>query len=87
MIKQVLKMMSGSAASCKKVDDFLMDYLEGLLDAKTQKSFDEHIAMCKGCQAYLEEYNETLLLLQEIEKPEAPKELADLTLEFLRSQD
>ena len=86
MIKQVLQMMSGSAPSCKKVDNFLMDYLDGLLDSKTQASFDEHIAMCKGCQAYLEEYKETLMLLQKVEKPEAPKELADLTLEFLRSQ-
>lgn len=79
-------MMSGSAASCKKVDNFLMDYLDGLLDGKTQQSFEEHIAMCEGCQAYLAEYKETVLLLQKLEKPEAPKELADLTLEFLRSQ-
>ena len=80
-------MMSGSAHSCKKVDDFLMDYLDGLLDDKTTKRFEEHISMCAGCQAYLKEYKETIKLLQEIEKPEAPKELADLTLEFIRSQE
>jgi len=86
MIKQVLKMMSGNAPNCKKVDNFLMDYLDGQLDSKTAKSFEEHIDMCEGCKAYVKEYKETVLLLQKIEKPEAPQELADLTLEFLRSQ-
>jgi len=79
-------MMTGQAASCKQVDKFLQDYLEGRLDEKTKLRFDEHIEMCKGCQEYLKQFRETLDALSLIEAPEVPDSLADLTLEFIRSK-
>ncbi len=87
MIKNLIKLMTGQAPNCEKVDSFLLDYLEDRLDVKTKTQFEEHISFCKRCSAYFDSYKETLGLLEDARNISAPPELADLTLEFLRSRD
>ena len=39
--------------NCRQVVELMTDYLEGNLAAKDQARFEEHIAGCDGCRAYL----------------------------------
>jgi len=40
---------------CREVVELMTDYLEGALSAADAARFEEHIAGCDGCTAYLEQ--------------------------------
>jgi len=39
--------------NCRQVVELMTDYLEGNLHARDRARFEEHIAGCDGCRAYL----------------------------------
>lgn len=39
--------------TCREVVELMTDYLEGALSAVERARFEEHIAGCDGCTAYL----------------------------------
>lgn len=41
--------------TCKELVEIVTDYLEGTLSPSDQKRFSEHLALCDGCQAYLQQ--------------------------------
>ena len=46
--------------SCQELVELVTDYLEGRLDERDRRRFDEHISRCGGCTAYLEQMRLTL---------------------------
>ena len=50
--------------TCNEVIEFLDAYVAGELDAGTRADFDEHIATCPSCRAYLASYQETIDLVR-----------------------
>lgn len=40
---------------CREVVELMTDYLEGALSAADVARFEQHIAGCDGCTAYLEQ--------------------------------
>jgi anti-sigma factor RsiW len=48
--------------TCRQVVELMTDYLEGALSAIDRARFEEHIAGCDGCTAYLEQMRETIRL-------------------------
>jgi anti-sigma factor RsiW len=46
--------------SCQELVELVTDYLEGALPDELHERFDEHIAHCKGCQAYLAQMRATV---------------------------
>ncbi len=83
-----LKTALGMAPGCEEVNEFLAEYVEGSLDEKTQKQFEEHLGMCKCCDHYLDQYTSTIEMTKEAEADVAiPSELAEHTLAFLRKSD
>jgi anti-sigma factor RsiW len=71
--------------TCRAVNRFLADYLDGTLDARTRARFEAHLQRCPNCDAYLEQYRMTIQLVKEDQIPDPPPELADRTLTFLRA--
>jgi anti-sigma factor RsiW len=67
--------------SCQELVELVTDYLEGALPAELHQRFDEHIAHCSGCQAYLEQMRGTIratgTLTAESLSPEAERALLD----------
>jgi predicted anti-sigma-YlaC factor YlaD len=51
--------------TCLDFVDFLIDYYEGLLAPQERAIFDEHLAECSWCRAYLDQYRAALLLSKE----------------------
>ena len=45
--------------SCQEFVELVTDYLEGALDDDAVRRFDEHLALCPGCQTYLDQMRET----------------------------
>jgi anti-sigma factor RsiW len=44
---------------CRDVVELMTDYLEGALSEADRARFEDHIAGCDGCRAYLEQLRET----------------------------
>jgi len=75
--------------TCREFAEFILDYVEGRLRPEVKAAFDEHLARCPQCVAYLDTYLATM----ELEKvafanPEgevAPHVPADLLQAILSS--
>lgn len=48
--------------ACRELVELITDYLEGALSAEQHARFENHIAGCDGCTAYLEQMRETIRL-------------------------
>jgi anti-sigma factor RsiW len=48
--------------TCQELSEFLMDYLDGALPDAQRACFEEHLAECPDCVAYLASYRETIRL-------------------------
>ena len=51
--------------TCRDVIEFLCDYINGELPADDRKLFDDHLAICPACVAYLNTYRETIHMEKE----------------------
>ena len=59
--------------TCRELVDFLGAYLGGELSAEVRRRFDEHLATCPECSAYLETYRTTVRLARgAFRDPDAP---------------
>lgn len=57
---------SDAGLTCKEVDSFLVDYLDGeLADAELQK-FESHLQVCPACDTYLTGYKKTIEKSKEV---------------------
>ena len=48
--------------NCREFTEFLHEYLFGNLPAEERAEFDQHLAECPWCVAYLENYQKTIQL-------------------------
>jgi anti-sigma factor RsiW len=73
-----------TSLTCHDVIDFLSDYLDGALPLQTAAAFEEHLAICPDCVAYLDNFQATLkasraALVTQVEAP-IPEELVQAIL-------
>jgi anti-sigma factor RsiW len=73
--------------SCCELSEFLLEYLSGELSAMERARFDQHLAECPDCVAYLHSYQETVkvgkAVFAHLDKPvphEVPEELVQAIL-------
>jgi anti-sigma factor RsiW len=52
--------------TCREFVELVTDYLEGALDEDTVRRFEAHVALCPGCETYLDQMRETAARLGEI---------------------
>ena len=68
---------------CKEVVELMTEYLEETLSPTLRARFEEHIAGCDGCRAYLEQMRITRSLLGRLsEEPIPPSVKAELLRAF-----
>jgi anti-sigma factor RsiW len=48
--------------TCRTFVEFLMDYMSGELPEPQRDQFDEHLAACVACVAYMKTYENTVKL-------------------------
>ena len=70
--------------TCRDILDFLMDYDAGALTPRERALFDEHLAECPSCTAYLDSYRQTIRMGKALSAEEAsqaiPPELVQAIL-------
>ena len=71
--------------NCQEVVELVTDYLEQTLLPETQEQFEEHIEKCPGCEIYLEQVQQTIMMLRKLsEQATFPEKKQDL-LEIFRN--
>ena len=69
--------------SCKEITELVTAYAEGALPFADRVRFRLHIAMCRGCRAYVRQLRATAQALGKLPPAELPKELeAELLRRF-----
>ena len=69
--------------TCRELIEFLIDYDSGELRPDERARFDEHLAVCPSCVAYLEQYGRAASFSREAYgdvASDAPPELLDAIL-------
>jgi len=62
---------------CRDVVELMTDYLEGALSPADVARFEDHIAGCDGCRAYLEQMRTTRRLTGRLADEPMPQPLRD----------
>lgn len=52
--------------TCEELVELVTAYAEGTLSAEDRAAFDEHLALCPGCDRYLAQFRATIDLLGEL---------------------
>lgn len=52
--------------TCEELVELVTAYLEGSLPAEERTAFDDHVALCPGCDRYLAQFRTTIDLLGEL---------------------
>jgi anti-sigma factor RsiW len=51
--------------TCRKIAEFLLEYLEGTLAPAQSREFARHLKACPTCEVYLRTYQDTILLARQ----------------------
>jgi anti-sigma factor RsiW len=70
---------------CRDVVELMTDYLDGALSSADRVRFEEHIAGCDGCRAYLEQMRATRSLTVKLAEEPIPEKLQDELTRAFRS--
>ena len=73
-----------SELTCQELVELVTDYFEGVLDEDTTARFDEHRALCPGCETYLLQMQETVSRLGEIRLKSLSEEMQSTLLSAFR---
>ncbi|HLH26721.1 MAG TPA: zf-HC2 domain-containing protein, partial [Chloroflexota bacterium] len=56
------KMEDAAALSCQELVELVTDYLEDRLPPTERERFETHLALCEGCQTYVDQIRATIAL-------------------------
>lgn len=70
--------------TCRELVELVTEFLEERLDAATEERFREHLAMCDGCERYLDQVRQTIDTLGELRTEMLPGEVKDALLTAFR---
>jgi len=70
---------------CREMVELMTNYLEDALSARDRARFEEHIAGCDGCRAYLEQMRATRDAVRKIAEEPIPEHIQEQLLEAFRS--
>jgi predicted anti-sigma-YlaC factor YlaD len=71
--------------NCQEVVELVTDYLEQALVPETQAQFEEHIGNCPGCDTYLEQVKQTIMMLRKLSEQQTFPETKQDLLEVFRN--
>jgi anti-sigma factor RsiW len=71
--------------TCRQVVELMTDYLEGALSTADRVRFEEHIAGCDGCRAYLAQLATTRRVLRQLAYEPIPQDLQDELLKTFQN--
>lgn len=70
--------------SCQELVELITEYLEGALSGERRLAFEQHIAICPPCRAYLAEIRRTVEAAGTLTETAIPPEARDAMLAVFR---
>jgi anti-sigma factor RsiW len=70
--------------TCQELVEIVTQYLEGSMPAGERLRFDEHLAVCPGCTAYLDQMRQTIRLTGRLVEDALESAARDALLETFR---
>ena len=74
------------SAICREITDLLVDYMTGELDPGTLSAFEEHLALCPDCVAFLNTYTKTVQVTRSLRYESIPPQLRKRVREFVHQR-
>lgn len=71
--------------NCRQVVELMTDYLEGALSSVEHSRFEDHIAGCDGCRAYLAQLRMTRKIMGRLGDEPVPQAIEKELLEAFSS--
>ena len=78
-------MTTSTEMSCRELVQLITAYLEGALEAVDRMRFEAHLALCPGCETYLEQMRLTVRLLGSLREEDVPAPVQGRFLQAFRS--
>lgn len=78
--------MTSQKLTCQETVEFVTDYLEAALIPELETLFEQHLAGCVHCTAYLEQMRQTTGLLRRLTDETMPEETKQQLLAKFRKQ-
>lgn len=76
--------MSASEITCKDLVELVTAYLDDRMPAEQRLRFEEHIAFCSTCAAYLEQMRQTITVTGRLREDDLDQESRDAMLSVFR---
>ena len=71
--------------TCRELVELVTDYLEGRLAAEDRLRFEEHLLICEGCSAYLDQMRKTIEVVGSLQEDSIPPPMRDDLLAAFRA--
>lgn len=71
---------------CQEFVELVTAFLDGELDDEGERRFVDHVALCDGCDRYLDQYRQTIRSLGGLPTDGLPAEARAALLEAFRNQ-
>ncbi len=78
-------MRSETELTCEDFVELVSDYLEGALAPEHRTRFEDHLAVCEGCGAYIDQMRTTLRIVRRLRAEDVPEEARDRLLAVFRA--
>jgi hypothetical protein len=75
-----------TSKTCKQIADLVFNYLNDILGPRVKRDFDQHLAICPDCVAFLSTYKKTIATTRSIRAEDMPENVRSNILDFLRSR-
>ena len=75
-----------SDLDCREFVELVTSYLEGDLDAQAEQDFIDHLALCDGCERYLDQMRQTTQALTDLPADTLPGDARSALLNAFRSR-
>ena len=76
--------MNPQPMTCQQFVELVTDYLEGSLSPEDRARFEAHLAVCDGCEIYLEQIEETIRLTGKLSEEQLASEVREKLLNIFR---
>jgi anti-sigma factor RsiW len=71
--------------TCEELVELVTAFLDGALDPEAERRFVEHLAICDGCEIYVEQMRRTIAEVGKVEPESLSTETRDSLLEAFRA--
>lgn len=75
-----------SDLDCREFVELVTSYLEGSMDAQAEQDFVDHLALCDGCERYLDQVRRTSESLVELPGDPIATDTRSALLDAFRSR-